>query len=255
MKATEVTAGLAERNGSLLPGLWRDSLHVTCGLTACTPGSALGPTLGNELIPAYYSDWVTLRGGMPQGSWLGPLIFIILIDDLWPRLLTHKFVDDTTLSEIKVKGTTSKMQQAVDDLITCHNSTVSTSIARKQRKWYLGHWIKTQLYHLQYRYPSRPYKILGVMVNSDLKWDDHVTSITSKAGKRLWFMKQLRRAGVCQDDLLYYYQAVVRPVLEYASPCWQTSLTKEQTKQLEDVQRRALQIIWQHTVRRSTSYM
>jgi len=48
VKATEVTAGLAESNGSLLPGLWRDSLDVTCGLTACTPGSAPGPTLGNE---------------------------------------------------------------------------------------------------------------------------------------------------------------------------------------------------------------
>ena len=48
MKATEVTAGLAESNGRLLLGLWRDSLHVTCGLTACTPGSAPGPTLGNE---------------------------------------------------------------------------------------------------------------------------------------------------------------------------------------------------------------
>jgi len=39
---------MAENTGSLLPGLWRDSLHVTCGLTACTPGSAPGPTLGNE---------------------------------------------------------------------------------------------------------------------------------------------------------------------------------------------------------------
>jgi len=48
VKATEVTAGLAESNGSLLPGMWRDSLHVTCGLTACTPGSAPGPTLGYE---------------------------------------------------------------------------------------------------------------------------------------------------------------------------------------------------------------
>jgi len=48
VKATEVTAGLAESNGSLLPGIWRDTLHVTCGLTACTPGSAPGPTLGNE---------------------------------------------------------------------------------------------------------------------------------------------------------------------------------------------------------------
>ena len=35
LKATEVTASLAESNGSLLPGLWRDLLHVTCGLTAC----------------------------------------------------------------------------------------------------------------------------------------------------------------------------------------------------------------------------
>jgi len=48
VRATEVTVGLAESNGSLLPGIWRDSLHVTCRLTACTPGSAPGPTLGNE---------------------------------------------------------------------------------------------------------------------------------------------------------------------------------------------------------------
>ena len=43
--AGKVTAGLAESNGSLPLGGW---LQVTCGLTACTPGSAPGPTLGNE---------------------------------------------------------------------------------------------------------------------------------------------------------------------------------------------------------------
>ena len=48
MNATGVTAGPAESNGRLLLSKWRDSLHVTCGLTACTPGSAPGPTLGNE---------------------------------------------------------------------------------------------------------------------------------------------------------------------------------------------------------------
>ena len=47
MRATKVNVGLAESNGRLLLGIWRDSLHVTCGL-ACTPGSAPGPTLGNE---------------------------------------------------------------------------------------------------------------------------------------------------------------------------------------------------------------
>jgi len=44
VKATEVTAGLSESNGSLLPGGWL----VTCGLTTCTSGSAAGPTLGDE---------------------------------------------------------------------------------------------------------------------------------------------------------------------------------------------------------------
>jgi len=54
VKATEVTAGLTESNGSLLPGLWRDSLHVTCGLTACTPRSAPGPTFGNEYGKTFF---------------------------------------------------------------------------------------------------------------------------------------------------------------------------------------------------------
>jgi len=54
VKATEVIAGLAVSNGNLLPGLWRDSLDVICGLTACTPGSAPGPTLGNEYEKNYF---------------------------------------------------------------------------------------------------------------------------------------------------------------------------------------------------------
>ena len=50
-------------------------------------------------------------------------------------------------------------------------------------------------------------------------------------------------------------QSVVRPVHEYACPCWHFSLSKEQTKQLEDLQRHALQIIsGKHAVRRSTLY-
>ena len=45
------------------------------------------------------------------------------------------------------------------------------------------------------------------------------------------------------EDLAYYYQAVIRPVMEYASPVWHLNLMKGQTKTLEDVQRRAVQII------------
>ena len=44
-------------------GIWRDSLHVTCGLTACTPGSAPSPTLGNEYgktLPLPYLKFVVM---------------------------------------------------------------------------------------------------------------------------------------------------------------------------------------------------
>ena len=61
--------------------------------------------------------------------------------------------------------------------------------------------------------------------------------------QRLWFLKTLKRAGVTVDDLAHYYQTVVRPVLEYACPVWHSSLSKQRAKSLEDVQRRALQII------------
>ena len=67
MKAAKVNAGLAESNGRLLLGIWRDSLHVTCGLTACTPGSAPGPTLANEYgktLPFLYNVAACGRSGL-----------------------------------------------------------------------------------------------------------------------------------------------------------------------------------------------
>ena len=51
-----------------------------------------------------FSNWTQLVGGMPQGSWLGLLIFLLLIDDLQLDCLVHKYVDDTTLSELLASG-------------------------------------------------------------------------------------------------------------------------------------------------------
>jgi len=53
---------------------------------------------------------------MPQGSHLGPLAFIILIDALHPGCLTHKFVNDTTKTEFKSRSAVSSMQLFVDEL-------------------------------------------------------------------------------------------------------------------------------------------
>jgi len=56
-------------------------------------------------------------------------------------------------------------------------------------------------------------------------------------------LQKLKQAGVSQQDLVYHYKAVVRPVLEYASSAWDSSLTAEQSRALVAVQRRACQII------------
>jgi len=63
------------------------------------------------------SDWLHLAAGMPQGSYLGPLTFVILIDTLQPDCLTHKYVDDTTMTEILDKSAVSNMQTFVDELV------------------------------------------------------------------------------------------------------------------------------------------
>jgi len=62
------------------------------------------------------SDWLVMNAGMPQGSYLAPLTFITLVDSLQASCMMHKYVDDTTLSEIVAKSGTSDMQIYCDEL-------------------------------------------------------------------------------------------------------------------------------------------
>jgi len=90
-------------------------------------------------------------------------------------------------------------------------------------------------------------KLLGINLNYDFSWKSHVEAITSKATQRIYFLKQLRRAGVPQSNLLHFYTEVIRPVLEYAAPVWNHLLSKSQIDQIEAIQRRALRIIYSYT--------
>ena len=56
-------------------------------------------------------------------------------------------------------------------------------------------------------------------------------------------LKVLKQCSLSTSDLLYFYTSAVRPLLEYAWPAWNTSLTSEQSKQIERIQIRALKII------------
>ena len=55
---------------------------------------------------------------------------------------------------------------------------------------------------------------------------------------------QLKRAALPHHDMLHFYIAVIRPVLEYTVPVWHTGLTADLSNQLETVQKRALRFIF-----------
>ena len=84
----------------------------------------------------------------------------------------------------------------------------------------------------------------GVTISSDLTWNKHVENIVAKAGKRVYMLYQLKRAGIGQHDLVIIYDSVIRPVLEYACPVWHTNPNKHLTDSIETVQTRALKFIY-----------
>jgi len=63
----------------------------------------------------------------------------------------------------------------------------------------------------------------------------------------LYFLKQLKRAGVPPQQLLHFYTAVIRLVLEYASQVWHYAINRTQSQHLESIQKRALHIIFNFT--------
>jgi len=55
------------------------------------------------------------------------------------------------------------------------------------------------------------FKLLGITLSSDLSWEAHINAICAKVAPRLYYLKQLRRAGLPSGDLLYFYLTVIRP--------------------------------------------
>ena len=80
-------------------------------------------------------------------------------------------------------------------------------------------------------------KLLGVTISQDLTWNKHVDNIVKKAGKRLYMIYQLKRAGITQEDLVNVYVSVVKPVLEYACPVWHTNLPQYLPDNIEVIQK------------------
>ena len=87
------------------------------------------------------------------------------------------------------------------------------------------------------------HKLLGIWLQSDLKWHTNTFFIIKKARKRLYFLKVLKKYGAPVKDLLKFYCSVIRSVLEYGDILWHGGLTLSQSQDIERIQKRALRII------------
>ena len=76
-------------------------------------------------------------------------------------------------------------------------------------------------------------KILGMTITDDLKWNVHVANILLKASKRLYLLKQLKRANVDTNSLNKFYCACIRSVLEYACQAFHSGLPNYLSKEIK----------------------
>ena len=87
------------------------------------------------------------------------------------------------------------------------------------------------------------FKLLGVVIRSDMKWYDNTDYICQKGYERLWMLRRLKGLGASEAEMIDVYHKQVRSVLELAVPVWQPALTQQEVKQIERVQRCAMYII------------
>ena len=189
-----------------------------------------------------HSTWLTVTSGVPQGSVLAPLLFILYINDLRldsDKIKLLKFADDT-----KIYSTVSSYEDV-------H--------ALQLKLDFLGNWFTTWRMPIniskcgvlefsstnlpkQYKLLGENLKIveaerdLGLLINSELSFKQHIESIISRALKLYgWLVRNLVTRNYFIK--IRMYKAIIRPTLEYASTVWSPSRTS-QIVQLEKIQRK-----------------
>jgi len=130
---------------------------------------------------------------MPQGSWLGPLSFLVLINDLSAGCSIVKYVDDSNFSELlQPKSRASRMVQFLENLITWTANNHMQVSSSKTKQMIIGPLAKINLPLLTTPLGTieriSSFKLLGVHIESSLSWSTHVNCIFKKATSRLYFL-------------------------------------------------------------------
>ncbi|KAL8618799.1 hypothetical protein ACOMHN_000227 [Nucella lapillus] len=194
------------------------------------------------------AEFSSVKSGVPQGSVLGPCLFLVYINDL-PKNLNSKvriFADDTAIySTITADADIKQLQNDLQNLEVWENKwdmafhpdkCTTLPVSRKENpilnEYNLhGHTLAT----------VQSAKYLGVTLQANMEWNKHVDNIVAKAGRTLGFLRRnLKIASTTLREKAYL--VFVRPLLEYACSVWDPYLEGE-IKQIEAIQRRAARFV------------
>eukprot|EP00117_Sycon_ciliatum_P031201 scpid26526/ scgid24448/ RNA-directed DNA polymerase from mobile element jockey; Reverse transcriptase len=205
----------------------------------------------------------TIRSGVPQGSILGPTLFLVYINDAEDQLPASVsiavYADDTTLYTSVMPGQTTEaaaaaLQTAVNQLEAWGSTwRVTFEPSKSQLMSVTRKLAPPDFPPVQFLGTPVPVssqlKLLGVVFDEKLNFSAHLHQLSVRAHQRLHFM---RKAAPILDAAgrLTVYKGFVRPILEYAPLAWlgaaQTHLGK-----LDTAQRKAMQMIGPTTVLQS----
>ena len=77
-----------------------------------------------------------------------------------------------------------------------------------------------------------------------MKWNNNTEKKIRKAVKRLFLPKVIKSYGASTSDMKDFYVALIRPTLEYGAQVWNGGITKNQSKEIERIQKRALKTVY-----------
>ena len=195
-------------------------------------------------VSGYVSDWTEVVSGIPQGSVLGALLFVIYINDLPDNIQSDIFlfaddtkffrkVEDSDDAAIIQQDLNTLYQWSNDWLLKFHpDKCVVIRLSVTSENWYYKYTLGND--ELEY---VDLVKDLGVFVDTELKFRHHISTKVNKANS---IMGTIRRSFKYLDHTTFklLFCAQVRTIVEYANPFWCPYLKKD-IEMIENVQRRA----------------